>query len=229
MASEEEAEKQLNEILKQAKIEADKSQEEIEKEIAQAVKNFILSKRVFRLFDSAIEKVKKDIGKTKQEIHLSKIPNYPEMLSSLAPMLQNRFTPKQIYINPILRNAINFQSDDKVLEAKDKQVVNGIEFYSTIAIAPNTMYVLPDSDLVGVMAIPRFGILLYPDMKSLDNYADFPADIKEDVLLRLTNIEAPHRVTVPQRWIDDYTGIYSSNYDRFISKGYFDWNKKEED
>lgn len=216
MANDEEVEKQLNEIIKQAKIEVDKSQEEKEKEFAQAIKNFQLSMGVFELFDSAIEKVKKDIGKTKQEIHLSKIPKFKELLSSLAPMLQNRFTPKQIYINPIMRSAINSLSDDNVLEAKDKQAVNGIEFYSTIATAPNTMYVLPESDLVGVMAIPRFGILPYSDIVCLENYADFPSDIKEDTLLRLTNIEAPYKITVPQRWIDDYTGIDNSNYDRDV-------------
>lgn len=225
MASEEEVEKQLNEIIKQAKIEANKTQEEREREITQAIKNFTLSSQVFDLFDMGIEKVKKDIGKTNQEIHLNKIPNFKEVLSSLAPMLKNRFSPKQIYINPILRSAINDQSGEIILKAEDKQTVNGIEFYSTIATAPNTMYVLPDPNLVGVTVEPRFGILPYADIKSLDNYADFPAGIPNDVLLRLINIEAPYKITVPQRWIDDYTGIDSSNYDRFISKGYFDWNK----
>ena len=125
-----------------------------------------------------------------------------------------------------MRSAINDQSNAIILKGKDRQVVNGVEFYSTIAVAPNTMYVLPDPDLVGVMAIPRFGILPYSDIVCLENYADFPSDIKEDTLLRLTNIEAPYKITVPQRWIDDYTGISTQNYDRFISKGYFDWNKE---
>ncbi|MBQ5474396.1 MAG: hypothetical protein IIT65_06775 [Lachnospiraceae bacterium] len=177
------------------------------KETLQAIKNYVLGKAVFELFDMGIEKVKGEIGKTAQEIHLSKIPTYKELVSSLPPMLNNRLSPKQIYINPIMRNAVNSLSDEAILEAKDKQAVNGLEFYSMPAVAPNTMYVLPDPDLVGVMAIPRFGILPYSDIVCLENYADFPSDIKEDTLLRLTNIEAPYKITVPQRWIDDYQGI----------------------
>lgn len=59
MTSEEETDKEFNEILKQAKIRASKSREEIEIETMRAIKNFILSKKVFDLFDMAIEKVKK--------------------------------------------------------------------------------------------------------------------------------------------------------------------------
>lgn len=207
MTSEEETEKQLNEIIRQAKIEVKKTDLEREKEVAQAIKNYTLSRQVFSLFDTAIEKRKKEIGKTAQEINLSKIPNDRELISALAPMVQNRFSPKQIYINPIMRNAVNSLSDEAILEAKDRQAVNGLEFYSTIAVAPNTMYVLPDPVLVGVMAIPRFGFLPLKDIVCVENYADFPDDIKIDSLLRLTNIEAPYKITVPQRWIDDYQGI----------------------
>lgn len=178
-----------------------------DKETLQAIKNYILSKQVFALFDMAIEKRKKEIGKTAQEINLSKIPNYKEVLSSLAPMVQNRQSPKQIYINPIMRYAINSLSDGNVLEAKDKQAVDGLEFYLTPAVPSNTMYVLPDPVYTGVMAIPRFGFLSFKDIVCLENYADFPESIEEDSLLRLTNIEAPYKITVPQRLIDDYLNI----------------------
>lgn len=183
-----------------------------EKETLRAIKNYVLSKAVFELFDMGIQKVKKETGDTAQAICLSKIPTYKELLSSLAPMLNNRLSPKQIYIHPIMRDAINSLSDSPVLEAKDKQTANGLEFYSTGAIEANIIYVLPDPILTGVEAIPRFNTLLLKDIVCLKNYADFPDDIKTNTLLRLINIKAPYKITIPQRCIDDYVRANRANF-----------------
>lgn len=200
MAKEKETDKQLKEVIR----EASKSNE---KEAMQGIKNFTLSKRVFDLFNAGIEKRKREIGKTPQEICLDKIPNYRGLLAALAPMFQNRLSPKQIYLNPLMRHAINSVSDEGVFEAKDKQEVNGIEFYSTPMTAPNTLYVLPDFTYVGVEAVKQFGLLNIKEIKYLENYADFPESVEEDCLLRLVNIKAPYKITVPQRALDDCFGI----------------------
>ncbi|MBO7731020.1 MAG: hypothetical protein J6S67_00655 [Methanobrevibacter sp.] len=180
-----------------------------EEEYRQAIKNYVLGKKVFDLFDMAIEKCKKEIGKTDQEIHLSKIPNYRELVSSLAPMLQNRQSPKQIYMSPIMAYAIDSLSNDTLLATNEKPelLISDLRVHKTLAVDDNTIYALPDPDLVGVMAVPRFGILPLKDIVCLENYADFPDSIEENSLLRLINIEAPYKITVPQRWIDDYKNI----------------------
>ena len=68
----------------------------------QAIKNFTLSKRVFDLFEAGIERGKREIGKTPQEICLDKIPNYRGLLAALAPMLQtHRFANAVLVIHAV--------------------------------------------------------------------------------------------------------------------------------
>lgn len=178
--------------------------EEIQRKITQRT----LSRRVFQLFDAAIEKAKKEYGDTGQEITFGHIPDYPELLSAaLASMAKNRVICNQIYMNPIMEAEIRTRTNAIVMRKSEilpnPFEVNGIRFYRTPAVAPNVIWALPAYWEAGAEAIPRFGEFLgFKNVTWLENYVEFPENVEADALLRLNNIKAPHKITVPKEALE---------------------------
>lgn len=178
--------------------------EEIQRQITQRT----LSRRVFGLFDDAIEKGKEIAGRTDHEIPFGHIPEYPELLSAaLASMRRNRLDCEQIYMNPIMAAGVKIASKNLVWSKSgildNPFEINGIIFYLTPAVVPNVIWALPAYPQTGVLAIPKFGEFLgFKDVTWLENYVDFPENVEADTLLRLCNIKAPYKITVPREALD---------------------------
>ena len=181
-----------------------KTDEEIQRQITQRT----LSRRVFGLFDEAIEKGKEIAGSTDQEIPFGHIPEYPELLSAaLASMGRNRLNCEQIYMNPKMAADIKIASKNLVWDKSailgNPFEICGITFYLTPAVAPNVIWALPAYPQTGVLAIPKFGEFLgFKNVTWLENYVDFPENVEADTLLSLINIKAPYKITVPMEALD---------------------------
>lgn len=122
-------------------------------------------------------------------------------------MRRNRLDCEQIYMNPKMAAAVKIASKNIVWNESailgNPFEIGDITFYLTPAVAPNVIWALPAYPQTGVLAIPKFGEFLgFKDVTWLENYADFPENVEGDTLLRLSNIKAPYKITVPMEALD---------------------------
>jgi hypothetical protein len=207
----------------------DEEMAKVEAEAKREAEKFECEKRIWNLFDLAIEKNKAE-GFTDQDIQLKDFskdsaeyraifeeigtcvcqgPNRLKYVLKegfeqiLKRMLNNCLMPEQFYMNPIMATYCHTSDLTSYLNTytlRHLLTLFGNTYYLglSVSLPPNVFYILPAPSHTGVSAFSLFS--MFPSFKDeiwLEKYVDLPEEVNKYTGLRLINVKAPYRVTVP--------------------------------
>lgn len=199
---------------------SDEEMAKVEAEAERQVEKLECEKRIWNLFDLAIEK-NKELGFTDQDIQMGDIPlkdlsDYGivelkavlvrEGLNRLSYILidafeqvfgtmrNNRLCPSHIYMNPIMATSLTYSPNPHAISLFGCFYFLGL----SPSLPPNVFYVCPGYEQTGVCAFPLFNeFITLSENICLENYVDLPDEVNKCTGFRLLNVKAPYRVTVP--------------------------------
>ena len=179
---------------------SDEEMAKIEAEAKRSAEKAECEKRIWNLFDLAIER-NKAMGFADQDIQFDHVPTVEDFMKVLASMMNNCQSPKQFYMNPILATySFPYSYMAGVDGGKWELSFVGKNYYLGLSpsLPPNVFYVCPSYFQTGVWAFPLFNeYITLGENICLEKYVDLPDEVNQYTGFRLINATAPYRVTVP--------------------------------